>query len=389
MSVSISEKIAHVTGGRRYCFVIMSYHEGFAFFERVRTVISEETGFECIRADDIPGSGEDLRAKIHAAIDAASFVIADVSHLSPNIYYEVGYAVARSKEILVLAKEGIEIPTDLLGVETIRYKESREGWTKFLGQLRKDLATHGGGNVSLVRSMIVPNQPNPSVILASPRAATVRSDFKEHKTYGDYLGVLGILGAFATVYGEHVIPDLLGAQRTPKNIDDWDANLYLIGSDKVNPHVGTFLERIQAGRAPNWRFDPPSGEAKDGDWIVQLSGEMPSGSFGSPVGRTPEKTGDRLHDYGLIVRGAHPDHRNRMVVILGGPHSLGTGAACLAATRTQLVREIRERLQAGAHPVEMDMQNQPFWVLVKGVVAPRQHLGPECIEIVDADGFAT
>ena len=31
MSGNFSQMLAHATGGRRYCFVIMSYHEGYAF----------------------------------------------------------------------------------------------------------------------------------------------------------------------------------------------------------------------------------------------------------------------------------------------------------------------------------------------------------------------
>lgn len=97
MAKSFGDQPAHVTGGRRYCFVIMTYHSGYAFFERVRSTVAEGAGLECIRAADIPGAGEDLREKIHTAIDGAAFVIADVSDPRPNIYYEVGYAIARDR----------------------------------------------------------------------------------------------------------------------------------------------------------------------------------------------------------------------------------------------------------------------------------------------------
>ncbi len=51
-------------------------------------------------------------------------------------------------------------------------------------------------------------------------------------------------------------------------------------------------------------------------------------------------------------------------MILAGPRSLGTGAACFVATQAHMIREIKQRLPlafmdpAGAKP--------PFWVLVKG-----------------------
>ncbi len=99
VSSMFSQMLAHATGGRRYSFVIMSYHSGYAFFERIKRIVAEETGFECLRADDIPGAGEDLRGKIHSTIEGAVFIIADVTDLRANIYYEIGYAVARNRPV--------------------------------------------------------------------------------------------------------------------------------------------------------------------------------------------------------------------------------------------------------------------------------------------------
>jgi hypothetical protein len=39
MPKSFSDKLAHVTGGRRYCFVVMTYHGSYAFFERIRSSV--------------------------------------------------------------------------------------------------------------------------------------------------------------------------------------------------------------------------------------------------------------------------------------------------------------------------------------------------------------
>jgi hypothetical protein len=50
--------------------------------------------------------------------------------------------------------------------------------------------------------------------------------------------------------------------------------------------------------------------------------------------------------------------------MLAGAHSLGTGAACLAATRSALIRKLREKLPAGA----LEDKQKTFWALVKGEV---------------------
>ena len=105
----------------------------------------------------------------------------------------------------------------------------------------------------------------------------------------------------------------------------------------MNPFTEMFLESMQAGSGRGWRFLPMLDEKPTGDYEVTLSSE-PDEAF--PDGG---RTDGQRQDYGLIVRGPHPRHPNRMVTIMAGPHSLGTGAACMAATRSQLVNEIKQR----------------------------------------------
>ncbi len=389
MDSNFSQLLAHVTGGRRYAFVIMTYHEGYTFFERIRKIVSEETGFDCIRADDIPGAGEDLRSKIHAAIDGAAFVIADVSQPRPNIYYEVGYVAARTRPLLLLAKEDVEIPTDLLGLEMIRYAETKEGILRFEKALRQHLAIHRESNVSLMRAMVMPQNPSPSFIVADPKLRGPSSRFlfhpRERRTWGDYLGIVGVLSAFGSVYGEHIVPELLSASHISEIADEndqpirWDANFYLVGSPKSNLQTERFLSEMQRGRAPNWRFGRCPGEDDLADFEVQLSGELGPQGFSSECTKGTPDRGSR--DCGLVVRGPHPEHSRRMVTILAGPHSLGAGAACIAATNTQLIREIGKRLAGTADLAARDVT---IWVLVKGVAAADRHLYPEGVEIVDA-----
>jgi hypothetical protein len=378
--------IAHVTGGRRYCFVIMSYHKGYAFFEQLRKIVAEVTGFECIRADDLPGAGEDLRTKIHDAIDNAVFVIGDVSDARPNIYYEIGYAAARNKPVLLIAREGSDIHTDLLGLEMIHYKDNREGWQHFEGSLRQHLDIHKDSNVSLLRAMVLPPNPLPSFIILNPKQPQTDSRFhhhpKERKTYGDYLGLSGIMGAFVSVYGEHVIPEIVSASNTDEVIAEWDANLFLIGSPKVNKFTGKFLKMMQSGKSPNWHFERCPGEENIIDYDMILIGKTSAGIFQTNCNNSDsvDKSANFV-DYGLILRGHHPQIPNRTVLILAGPHSAGTGAACLAATKPQLLKEISDKLPG---KTLLPDWNRTVWVLVKGVTDVIGHLDVSGVSIIDA-----
>jgi len=393
METTFGQLIAHVTGGRRYCFVVMSYHEGFAFFKRIRDIVGEETGFECIRADDIPRSGEDLRDKIHAAIDNAVLVVADISKPSPNIYYEVGYSAARGRPMLLLARQNVKIPTDLAGLEVIRYIDTSEGIPRFEDTLRRYLGIYRDSNVSLLRAMLLPQHPSPSYIVTDPKSASPKSRFQLHPrerwTWGDYLGVAGILGAFGSVYGEFVVPELLSASHVAQFAEEegalhWDGNFYLIGSLKSNKLAGQFLAAVQRGRAPNWRFGRCPGEENEVDYQVRLAGDYGPGGFLSECLRSGEVR-DSYQDWGLLVRGPHPQYPQRLVTILAGPHSLGTGAACLAATKTPLIRTIAERL---AGRLDLAARDRALWVLVRGTVKADAPLEAGQVEIVDAGVYA-
>lgn len=386
MTDNFNNLIAHVTGGRRYCFVLMSYHEGYTFFEKLRKTVAEVTGFECIRADDLPGAGEDLRMKIHYSINNAVFIIGDVSDPRPNIYYELGYAIACNRPVLLIAREGAEIHTDLKGLEMISYKDTSEGWENFERSLRKHLKIHIDSNISLLRAMILPPDPKPSIIIVNPKPPQPDPDLKyrirEFQTYGDYLGLSGIMSAFASAYGEHVIPEIVTGAYEDDSIINWDTNLFLIGSPKVNRFTEMFLSEMQHGKAPGWHFEKCPGEGESDDFNMKLTGRIQKGIFqsGCKAMKNEHKPG-RLVDYGLIMRGSHPRIPGRTVLILAGSHSLGTGAACLAATKTPLIQTINEKLAGKA---ELTDRNKTIWVLAKGKTGQERQLEVSGVSIVEA-----
>ncbi|MBI4473320.1 MAG: hypothetical protein HY646_11680 [Acidobacteria bacterium] len=368
ISRSFSDRLAHVTGGRRYCFVVMTYHGRRRFFEWIRAVVSETAGLECIRADDIPGAGRELRDKIHYAIDNATLVVGEVSESRPNIYYEVGYALAKDKPLLALARENVIIHTDLLGMEVLRYDTQKKGWEKKLEQaLRHQLMPVMESHVSLLRAMMIPNSPQPSYIMANPKRPPYRFQGLR-SSYGDYLGFVRILGAFGSVFGEHVVPELLNPEATSDPFERWDGNLYLIASPKMNRATGMFMGLMQRKHRHPWRFIPYSEEVGMVEHhLERLAGRVARRSFvWLPRGRKFVEM--CREDYGLILRGPHPFHRKRMVTIMAGTRSLGTGAACLAATSSDLIRQTAQKLEGKADLADRDRM---IWVLVKGCAGGR------------------
>jgi hypothetical protein len=79
-----------------------------------------DCGFKCIRADEIQ-QNKGILTLIYDQIKSAHIVIADMTGRNPNVYYEVGYAHALEKEVVLLIQEAAELPFDLQGFNCIVY----------------------------------------------------------------------------------------------------------------------------------------------------------------------------------------------------------------------------------------------------------------------------
>ncbi len=369
-SNAIGGIIHELTSGKPYVFVIMTYNSRYAFFEHIAGMVRAGVGLACIRADHVKAAGHDLLAKIHLLIERAELVIAEISDPSPNVFYEVGYAVAHKKPLLLLVRQNTEIPTDLKGRELIEYTESQKGMTLFDDEFCAHLKQRVNSQTALLRDMLEAETPQPAYIVASPKypepsTSRILGQVYDRRTFGDNLGVLGLLSAFGAMMGETRGVELISAQYGPRDLIDADLNLYLIGSRKVNPIAGAMLRLLQGNRQPQWCFDPYPGEKEDENWRVALY-RTPGDNDTRPHGKTESRHGGIVHtlDHGIIVRGPHPHHPRRLVLIMAGAHSLGSGAACLAATRSPLILKIKESLQS--KNVDIADKKRTFWVLVKG-----------------------
>ena len=73
------------------------------------------------RVDDIQYTGQ-ISEKIQGCIELSEFVIADLTHERPNVYYEIGYADAKRKSLILIAKDGTQIHFDIQGMNILFYK---------------------------------------------------------------------------------------------------------------------------------------------------------------------------------------------------------------------------------------------------------------------------
>lgn len=390
----LDDIIYPLTKGKPFVFIIMKYNTEDFIHTEIEKVVKNKFRIPCIRADQVRSSGYDLLAKVHMLIERAEVIIADISVDSSNVYYEIGYAVGKGKRpiITVNTTKKEEVPVDLRGLEVIQYNSENK---KDINVFKKDLTEHlkfrFASSNALLRDMLIPSIPRELFIVASPRYPreddpTARQ-VRDIRTYGDFLGVMGLLTAFGSTIGESNNVEFVSGQYAGDDLLTRPANLFMIGSQKSNPPVGVMLKWILKGKDPSWSFEQvpthQKGEHRTMVLYRHQNGKkiLEESTLGDFKGREIWQ-----EDYGLIVRAPHPLHPDRMVLVMAGAHSLGTGAACIAATSSRFIREIQKNHLDGKVLAD---KTQTFWVLVKGIASERDGLlDKEGVTICEAGVYA-
>jgi hypothetical protein len=121
----------------RDVFVIMSFKREVRDVFASCKEVCREFKFEAQRTDEST-SLERIVPRIEGGIRKSAFVIADVTELSPNVFYEVGYAKGLGKDVIVTARKGTELPFDIGDIPTIFWEiqeDLKDGLRKCLAGL--------------------------------------------------------------------------------------------------------------------------------------------------------------------------------------------------------------------------------------------------------------
>lgn len=120
-------------------FVVMQFSPPYnELYTEVIRPVCEEFGFEVIRADEIYGPGL-IVADIEQNISTASVIIADVTPVNANVYYELGFAHALRKQTILVAERETRLPFDISPFRTLFYENSIGGKAKVEAGLRSHL----------------------------------------------------------------------------------------------------------------------------------------------------------------------------------------------------------------------------------------------------------
>lgn len=94
----------------------------------------QELNDECYRVDDFFNVGSILN-DIFKSIHSADYILADLTIQNPNVYYELGYAHAINKRVILITQDISTLPFDLKHQRVILYDDSAAG----AGKLKLDL----------------------------------------------------------------------------------------------------------------------------------------------------------------------------------------------------------------------------------------------------------
>jgi hypothetical protein len=110
------------------CFVIMPFAKEFddvyaAIKTNVEAIVSSRGG-RCFRLDESRPAGP-ITDRLLREIEAAAFCVADVTGNIPNVMWEVGYAMALGKPIILITQNIAGLPFDIKDLQGLEYNRSQ------------------------------------------------------------------------------------------------------------------------------------------------------------------------------------------------------------------------------------------------------------------------
>lgn len=128
---------------RPKAFVVMQFSSPYDdLYSHVIKDACQEFDIEAVRADEIYGATGIIIKDVVEQISTCQIVIADISPSNPNVYFEVGYALALNKPIILLAQKrppDSPLPFDISSFRVLFYDDSIGGKPRLEEGLRNHL----------------------------------------------------------------------------------------------------------------------------------------------------------------------------------------------------------------------------------------------------------
>lgn len=107
-----------------YVFVLMPFKDNFFhIYEKAVRPALQEIGCVVEHSNDVITDEDRIMVTIYNQIAQAKFLVADVTGKNPNVFYELGYAHALGKKVIIIVQDKADIPFDIASLRYILYKE--------------------------------------------------------------------------------------------------------------------------------------------------------------------------------------------------------------------------------------------------------------------------
>ena len=122
-------------------FVVMQFTSPFnELYDEVIDPVCHSVGIKAYRASDIYRPGVILQ-DITQGLTESNLVIAEITPENANVFYELGYAHALKKPVILLAERGTGLPFDISGYRVIFYDDAIRGKSSLESDLRRHLSS--------------------------------------------------------------------------------------------------------------------------------------------------------------------------------------------------------------------------------------------------------
>ena len=105
-------------------FIVMPFSEPWSdtVFRNMIEPGVTDAGLACIRGDNLIRVG-DLTQNVWGSLMHAGIIVADVTALNANVFYELGLAHALGKDTFILKQAGAKVPADIAGGHYYEYDQ--------------------------------------------------------------------------------------------------------------------------------------------------------------------------------------------------------------------------------------------------------------------------
>ena len=122
-------------------FVVMQFTSPFnELYDEVIDPVCHSVGIKAYRASDIYRPGVILQ-DITQGLTESNLIITEIAPENANVFYELGYAHALKKPVILLAERGSGLPFDISGYRVIFYDDAIRGKSSLESDLRRHLSS--------------------------------------------------------------------------------------------------------------------------------------------------------------------------------------------------------------------------------------------------------